>query len=79
MKLIQLFILTAASVYSLTFKPTIQCIVEDNHSDTTVEQLSNTKATPLTEVELLEYGLIPVTTKPIKKEYNPFDAIPSFK
>ena len=76
MKAIQLFILTAASLYSLTFKPAIECTVQDNHSDTQVEQVSN-----IQPVELSDYGLISVnqTVKPVEVEYNPFDAIPTFK
>jgi hypothetical protein len=76
MKTIQLFILTAISLYSATFKPAIQCIVEDNHSDAQVEQVSNVQP-----IELTDYGLISANqkVKPVEPEYNPFDAIPSFK
>jgi hypothetical protein len=82
MKTIQTFILASLSLYINTFKPVTECNFvfhdENNFSDTQVELEERCNNQP---IELSDYGLIPANqkAKPVEPEYNPFDAIPSFK
>ena len=86
MKTIQTFILASLSLYISTFKSVTECTFifhddDNNFSDTQVELEERCNNKP---IELSHYHLIPVSQKvkpveAVEPEYNPFDAIPSFK